>query len=135
MTSSILKTWQWTVTPTRALRAGDVFTSDAGRGLLAYVGPVRQYGHGYAPRTPETRAVDMTGRVVTLLPGVNVHVFHVDDLPSCDTCEHGCYCDRTKGDDGCEHAFCWAADVEATCDGALRERVGLYSAIAKRRAL
>jgi hypothetical protein len=136
MSSTIMKSWTWVVTPARCLRPGDVFMSDSGSGLLAYVGPARKYGHGYAPTSAEVRTVDMTGRLVTLIPGSRVRVFDPADLPFCDACVCGCYCDRTKGDSGCEHFGCYVATTdEPTCDGALRQRVELWSGSALRRGL
>jgi hypothetical protein len=121
------------VTPTMHLRRGDLFTTDAGSGVLVFV--QRNPDHRYPGSFSSVTALDLTGGLHReVFAGRQVHrLLDLDTLPSCDVCEDGCYC--TKDDPGCGHFGCYAAKQDSTCPGALAVRVFVFQRTAQRQAV
>jgi hypothetical protein len=119
----------WQVTLTAHLKPGDLFTTDAGYGVLVFVERTRRMDT-FAPVT----AIDLTGKWHRdIQAGRRVHkLLDADTLPTCDTCEDGCEC--ATGSPGCEHFACWGTgtDADTTCPGALAPRIRIYQSIARR---
>jgi hypothetical protein len=119
---------------TRALRTGDLFVTQDGHGVLVLSS--LNYGHGSFRPLESLTAVDMQLRTVQVPRPMHTTQVVLDDdtLPTCDTCEDGCNCSRPTGDAWCEHAYCWAADHDATCPGAVRQQITTARNIAARLA-